>query len=97
MIHFEAGCMRLAGAVTLQNVAAVMKEGLVHVAAGAHTLDLSAVSALDSSLIAATLSWIRAARAAGRALAITQMPQGMRVMAELYGVTELLGAPSLSH
>jgi len=38
------------------------------------------------------LAWLREARRLGRELAITNLPQGLTTIAQLYGVAELLPA-----
>lgn len=82
--------MLVAGPVTLQNVTSLLEEGLVHVRAGVSVVDLAEVSALDSSLLAATLAWIREARSANHLLAVANLPKGLQTLAQLYGVEELL-------
>ena len=51
---------------------------------------MAEVSELDSSLLAAILAFIREARFANRSLVLSNLPAGLRTLAELYGVEELL-------
>ena len=90
MIRREGDRMMVAGPVTLQNVTNVFEEGLVHVRAGVSVVDLAEVSALDSSLLATTLAWIREARLASHLLTFANLPKGLQTLAQLYGVEELL-------
>ncbi|MEG0446118.1 MAG: STAS domain-containing protein [Comamonas sp.] len=53
-------------------------------------VDASAVKVFDSSALAVLLACRRAAVAAGKQLQITGLPKGLRSMAALYGVQELL-------
>ena len=62
MIRREGERMYVAGPVTLQNVTGLLREGIDHVRDGVCVVDLSEVSGLDSSLLAALLAWIREAR-----------------------------------
>jgi phospholipid transport system transporter-binding protein len=88
----EDGRIVLSGPVTLANVAQVLEEGRRHLAEGAATVDLAEVSELDSSALALLLAWLREAKAAGRALAFTNLPEALQTIARLYGVQDLLPA-----
>jgi len=82
----------LSGPVTLANVAALLEEGRRHLAEGAGTVDLAGVTELDSSALALLLSWLREARAGGRAVAFANLPESLQTIARLYGVEDLLPA-----
>ena len=92
MIRREDSRIVLSGPVTLANVAQVLEEGRRHLAEGAATVDLAEVSELDSSALALLLAWLREAKAAGRALAFTNLPESLQTIARLYGVQDLLPA-----
>jgi phospholipid transport system transporter-binding protein len=92
VIRREDGRIVLSGPVTLANVAQVLEEGRRHLAEGAATVDLAEVSELDSSALALLLAWLREAKAAGRALAFTNLPESLQTIARLYGVQDLLPA-----
>ena len=92
MIRREEGRIVLSGPLTLANVAQVLEEGRRHLAEGAATVDLAEVSDLDSSALALLLAWLREAKAAGRALAFTNLPESLQTIARLYGVQDLLPA-----
>lgn len=62
---------------------------------GATVVDLAEVTGLDSSLLAALLAWIREAGTKGNALAVANMPSGLKTLAQLYGVEDLLPASDL--
>jgi phospholipid transport system transporter-binding protein len=87
--------MVVSGPVTLENVTRVLQDGLVHVRGGVTAVDFAGVSELDSSLLAATLAWIREARLANHSLVVSNLPLGLQTLTQLYGVEELLpvGAP----
>ncbi len=84
--------MCIAGPVNLQNVTALLHEGTGFVRDGAEIVDLREVTGLDSSLLAALLAWMREARAANHPLTVENMPSGLKTLAQLYGVEELLPA-----
>ena len=92
MIRREDARIVLSGPLTLANVAQVLEEGRRHLAEGAATVDLAEVNELDSSALALLLAWLREAKAAGRALAFTNLPESLQTIARLYGVQDLLPA-----
>ena len=95
MIRRDGDRMYVSGAVDLQNVTGLLNEGLAFVRDGVSMVDLSEVSGLDSSLLAALLAWIREARAMNRAIAVANLPRGLTTLAQLYGVEELLPVAKL--
>lgn len=84
--------MIVGGAVTLDNVREVVEEGRRHLDEGVRTVDLSEVSDMDSSLLAALLAWLRHARGRGDEIAFAELPESLQTIARLYGVEELLPA-----
>jgi phospholipid transport system transporter-binding protein len=54
-------------------------------------VDLTGVGEADSSGLAVLLDWLRTARQQGRMMTVHGMPDGLRSLAELYGIEELLG------
>lgn len=90
MIRREGDRMLIAGPATLQNITALLEEGLIQVRSGVDAVDLAEVSELDSSLLAAVLAWIREARLQNHTLTVANLPKGLQTLAELYGVVELL-------
>lgn len=57
---------------------------------GANVFDLSQVTEADSSAVATMLGWLRAAERLRSTVKFAQIPAGVRSLAELYGVTDLL-------
>lgn len=53
-------------------------------------IDFAEVAEADSSALAVMLGWLRTAQAEKRSLAFANIPVGVRALADLYGVTELL-------
>ncbi|MGE5641261.1 MAG: lipid asymmetry maintenance protein MlaB [Clostridia bacterium] len=90
MIRRDGRRMVVGGPVTLANIAVVLEEGRRHLDEGVRVVDLSEVTQLDSSLLAALLAWLRHARAKEAELAFTSLPDGLRTIARLYGVDGLL-------
>jgi phospholipid transport system transporter-binding protein len=87
----------VSGPVTLANVAQVLADGVRELRDGARTVDLSEVTEIDSSLLAAMLAWMREARRAGIEIGFERLPEGLVTIARLYGVDGLLGGPGARH
>jgi phospholipid transport system transporter-binding protein len=80
------------GAITIDNVTAVLEESARTFVAPRLIIDLSGVSEVDSTALSLLLEWRRSAAAAQRVIAFTNLPANLRSLADLYGVSELLGA-----
>ena len=94
MIRREGERMVVSGALTLANVAAVLRDGNAAIGEGVRTVDLAEVGELDSSALALLLAWLREAKRQNRSLTFANLPQGLTTIARLYGVAELLPTTS---
>ena len=54
------------------------------------TIDLSAITGVDSSAVALLLEWRRQAAERGKRLEYVNLPPNLLALAELYGVAELI-------
>jgi phospholipid transport system transporter-binding protein len=90
MITSGDGHMQVAGPMVMATATEVKADGEAALAAGAHTVDLSAVTDVDSSAVAVLLAWTRLARQRGQDFTITQVPAAIHSLAVLYGVAEML-------
>lgn len=90
MIECENGRCRLRGPVTIGNVTQLMAEGNRLFTAAEITLDLSQVTEVDSTAVSLLLEWRRAARRDNRRIAYVNLPENLKSLAALYGVTELI-------
>lgn len=93
MIRRDGSRMIVGGPVTLANVRRVVEDGERQLDEGVRTVDLSEVSEMDSSLLAALLAWMRHAKRREHDIAFVNLPESLRTIARLYGVDELLPAP----
>ena len=84
----DGEALRVDGRVTLDTVPALIDEGTSKLA-GARRIDLGGVTDVDSAAVALALEWQR--QAAGENLAFENVPEAMRNLARLYGVSDLLG------
>jgi phospholipid transport system transporter-binding protein len=90
VIRRDGRRMVVGGPVTLANVANVLEEGRRHLDEGVRMVDLSEVTEIDSSLLAALLAWLRDSKAREREISFTNIPEGLQTIARLYGVDGLL-------
>jgi phospholipid transport system transporter-binding protein len=92
VIRRDGRRMFVGGPVTLANVASVLEEGRRHLHEGVRAVDLSEVTDMDSSLLAALLTWLRDARLQEHELAFSNLPEALQTISRLYGVDGLLPA-----
>jgi phospholipid transport system transporter-binding protein len=92
MIACDGGRCTVQGPITMDNVVALLGEGNERFTAAQVTVDLVAVTEVDSSALSLLLEWRREAGRNGRAIRFLNLPANLKSLAELYGVTGLLGA-----
>ncbi len=90
MISERDGQLFIVGALNQQSAPELQTAGERLVVQADRVVNLEGVEAVDSSAIAVLLSWMRAARAAGKQLSIIAAPPAFVSLASLYGVTPLL-------
>ncbi|MCB1695498.1 MAG: STAS domain-containing protein [Halioglobus sp.] len=93
---FDAGRMRVGGVVDFSSVVSLLRRGedwLRDQAPVGCRLDLSGVSHCNSAVAALLLSWLRAARAAGKELTVENVPDDLRGQMELAGLEDVLPTP----
>ncbi|MGN0918796.1 MAG: lipid asymmetry maintenance protein MlaB [Oxalobacter sp.] len=78
-------------ALDFTNAKALLQKGLDAVSRGEDDYDLGALVQVDSASVAVMLAWQCAAVRSGRRLRFLNVPPGLVNLADLYGVTELLG------
>lgn len=84
----------LSGPFLIADAPEVYREGLEFLRPGAGTLtyDFSGVGEADSSALATVFCWLRVAKERGVTLHVAALPESMRSLAAVYGVSELLPA-----
>lgn len=90
MIERQAGRLCVTAAMIVANAPALLAAGQAACSESSEIFDLSAVTEADSSALAVMLAWMRAAADNGRQLGFVNLPAGVRALADLYGVDELL-------
>ncbi|MFZ2268554.1 MAG: STAS domain-containing protein [Azonexus sp.] len=90
MIERQAGRLVVKVPLIMANARGLLDAGRAVLQPGEQIIDFSEVSEADSSAIAVMLGWLRGAAASQSSLKFAHVPAGVRSLAELYGVTELL-------
>ncbi|GAB2885974.1 STAS domain-containing protein [Uliginosibacterium flavum] len=90
MISERNGQLFIEGAMNQQTAPALLPAGEPLMAAADRIVNLSGITAVDSSALAVLLGWLRAAQAAGKTLHIVEAPGAFVSLASLYGVAPIL-------
>lgn len=90
MIEREAGRLLVKVPLIMANARGLLEAGRSALLAGEQVFDFSVVTEADSSAIAVMLGWLRAAAQTQSTVKFAHIPTGVRALAELYGVTDLL-------
>jgi len=91
MIACNDGRCTLQGPITTNNVVSLLAQGAERFTGPRVMVDLSGVTEVDSSALSLLLEWRREAIRNGREILYRNLPGSLKSLAELYGVTELLG------
>jgi phospholipid transport system transporter-binding protein len=91
MIACNDGRCTVQGPVTVNNVVSLLAQGAERFTGKHVVVDLSGVTEVDSSALSMLLEWRREAVRNGREIRYRNLPASLKSLAELYGVTELLG------
>jgi phospholipid transport system transporter-binding protein len=89
-IRREGASLRVEGPVHMVNARALMSEGNALLEAGVTTIDMGAVTEVDSSAVSLLLEWQRTAAGRKASLRFANLPESLKSLAALYGVTDLL-------
>lgn len=90
MIERQGGRLAVKVPLIMANARGLLEAGRSALQPGEQVFDFSAVDEADSSAIAVMLGWLRAAELSRSTVKFAHIPTGVRSLAELYGVTELL-------
>jgi phospholipid transport system transporter-binding protein len=91
MIACNDGRCTLQGPVTANDIVSLLAQGAERFTGPRVTVDLSGVTEVDSSALSLLLEWRREAVRNGREIRYLNLPASLKSLADLYGVTELLG------
>jgi phospholipid transport system transporter-binding protein len=90
MISRNGDKLYVQGAITVDNVASVIKQGVALFDRPDLVIDLAQVTEVDSSAISMLLEWQRKAREQNRQICFSNIPKNMKNLAQLYGISELI-------
>lgn len=90
MIRDTGDRIEVSGPLTLGMAREMLEAGKALITRPEVTFDLSQVKEVDSSGLTVVFGWVRAANSQGKTARISNPPQNLLSLAELYGVTELL-------
>lgn len=90
MIERQAQCLVVKVPMVMANARKLLEAGRAALQPGEQIFDLKQVSDADSSAIAVMLGWLRVASRSRSTVIFAHIPPGLRSLAELYGVSELL-------
>ncbi|ANI98717.1 anti-anti-sigma factor [Polynucleobacter wuianus] len=76
--------------VTQENALQLQKEGLLN-AAALKIIDCSALKDFDSTVLTVLLAWQKKLQADGQSLSVQNSPEKLKVLANVYGISALLG------
>lgn len=91
MIRRDGQRLLIDGPVTLASHVSLRDASEALLADEVETIDWREVDAVDSSALALILHWRRHAATRGRTLAHSNLPGGVIALAQLYGVSDLIG------
>lgn len=90
MISRNGDVLFLQGAVTVETVPGLVGAIGAHLRQGARTIDFSLVAEVDSAAVALALEWQRQAAQQKSVLSLANIPEAMKNLANLYGVSDLM-------
>jgi len=90
MIERQVGRLVVTVPLIMDNARKLLEAGCVALLPGEQVFDLGQVVEADSSALAVMLGWLRAASLSQSTVKFANIPTGVRSLAELYGVAELL-------
>ncbi len=90
MIRDAGDRIEVSGPLTLEKAREMLEAGSALIQRPETVFDLSRVKEVDSSGLTVVFGWVRAAKTQGKTARISNPPQNLLSLAELYGVTELL-------
>ncbi|HSI22105.1 MAG TPA: STAS domain-containing protein [Methylophilaceae bacterium] len=89
-IESQGSTLRVSGAMTMENVDAVLDESEAALTSPNLEMDLSGVTEVDSTAVSLMFEWLRQAHSRNISLTFVHLPSNLVNMATLYGVLDLI-------
>ncbi|HRE18213.1 MAG TPA: STAS domain-containing protein [Rhodocyclaceae bacterium] len=90
MIERIDGHLRVTVPMKIEHANGLLEAGRQLFRGEREIIDLAEVREVDSSALAVLLGWLRSAQAGACTLQVINAPAGMRALADLYGIDEIL-------
>lgn len=90
MIQREGLRLIVTAPLVMANARGLLEAGRAALQPGEQVFDFSQVAEADSSALAVMFGWLRTAATLRSTVKFAHIPTGVRSLAELYGVSELL-------
>ena len=90
LIEAQGNTLRISGAMTLENVDALLDESAAAFTADNMQVDLAGVSDVDSTAVSLMFEWLRQAHSRNTSLVFVNVPPNLVSIATLYGVLDLI-------
>lgn len=90
MIERQDDSLVVTHPLVMDNARTLLEAGCAAMRPGVQIFDLSQVVEADSSAVAVMLGWLRAAESLRSTVKFAHIPAGVRSLAELYGLSDLL-------
>lgn len=90
MVVRDGQRLRIEGQMLMADARSLTESGVAQLPSGEAVADLSQVTEADSSALAVLFAWAREQQARGGTLRVEGAPRGVRELAAMYDVGELL-------
>jgi phospholipid transport system transporter-binding protein len=90
MILRDGNRLIVSGAVTIENVVKLTELGSAMLNQEDWVIDMQQVTEVDSSAVSMLLEWHRRAHRQNGQIQFTNLPEALKSLAQLYGVSELI-------
>ncbi len=97
MLRREGDTVSVEGSITIHNVVNMTQQGITYFEGHSLVIDLANVTEVDSSVVSMLLEWLREANRLDCRLAIVNMPESIKSLMQLYGVSAFFSPPSPKH
>ena len=95
MIRREGDQISVEGSITIDNVVAMTRHGVTLFEGRSLVIDLANVAKVDSSIISMLLEWLREANQKNFRLHFVNIPESVKSLMQLYGISEFF--PEISN
>ena len=89
-IRREGSTLKIDGPIHMANARALMNEGTALLGPEVSSIDMGGVTEVDSAAVSLLLEWQRQMGKHNSTLHFTNLPESVKSLATLYGVTNLL-------